>query len=141
MEHPERDRHLPEDVARLSLADHALHAVDAPDHLESTFEHTEQRPRVAFVHSRLAGGERDVRHHSGKPVAFGWLEVREHGDPADLLRRHHELHRHRLSSVPQSMAGTPGLTKRCSRAMRLSTGTTQAAPRSSACVERRMVTG
>ena len=92
VEHPERDRHLPEDVAGLPLADHALHAVDAPDHLEPTLEDAEQRPRVTLVHGELARNERDVRHHPGEPVAFGRLEVREHCDPADLLRRHHGRH-------------------------------------------------
>ena len=53
--HPERDRHLPEDVTGLPLADHALHAVDEHDHLDPTLEHAEQRPLVALVHGELAG--------------------------------------------------------------------------------------
>lgn len=71
VEHSERDRHLPEDVTGPPLADHALHAVDAPDHLDPTLEDAEQRPLVPFVHGGLARNEREVRHHPGKPVAFG----------------------------------------------------------------------
>ena len=91
MEHSERDGHLPEHVTGLPLADHALHAVDAPNHLEPTLEHAKQPPCVTFVHGRLAWRERDVRHHPGKPVALGRVEVREQFDPADLLWRHHEM--------------------------------------------------
>ena len=90
MEHSERDRHLPEDVTGLPLADHALDAVDDPEHLEPALEDAEQRARVTLVHGELAGNERDVRHHPGEPLAFGRLEVHEHGDAADLLCRHHE---------------------------------------------------
>ena len=92
VEHAEGDRHLTEDVAGPPLADNTLHAVDAPDHFEPTLEDAEQCPSVTLVHSGLAGNERDVRHCPGEPVAFGRLEVREHCDPTDLLRRHHELH-------------------------------------------------
>ena len=100
VEHSERDRHLPEDVAGPPLADHALDSVDDPEHLEPTLEDAEQRPRVTLVHGRLAGNERDVRHHPGKPVAFVGLEVREYCDPPDLLRRHHGcINRCPLSSV------------------------------------------
>jgi hypothetical protein len=92
VEDSERDRHLPEDVTRLPLADHAPHAIDEPEHLEPTLEDAEQRPRITLVHSGLAGNERDVRHYPGKPVAFGRLEVREHCDPTNLLCRHHVVH-------------------------------------------------
>ena len=119
VEHPERDRHLAEDVTRLPLADDALHSVDAPDHLDPTFEEAEERPLVTLVHGGLARRERDIRHHPGKPVAFGRLEVGEHRDPTDLLCRHHEL-RHRCCD---SMAGAPETTRRCSPPVPLSTGT------------------
>ncbi len=36
VEHSEGDRHLPEDVTGLPLSDHAFHAVDTPQHLDST---------------------------------------------------------------------------------------------------------
>jgi hypothetical protein len=86
VEHPEGDRHLTEDIPGYPLADDVLDPVDPPDHLEPPLEDAEQRPCVALVHGGLAGRERDVRHHPRKPVAF--LEVREHLDATDLLRRH-----------------------------------------------------
>jgi hypothetical protein len=100
VEHSERDRHLPEDITGLPLADHALHAVDEPKHLEPSLQDAEERPRITLVHSELPGNERDVRHHPGKPVALGRLEVGENFDPSDLVRCHHRLlHRGRLGSV------------------------------------------
>jgi hypothetical protein len=92
VQHAERDRHLPEDVAGHPLADQALHAVGEPEHLDPTLEEAEQRPRVTLVHGGLAGSERDVRHDPGQPVALGRLEIREDCDLTDLLRRHHEMH-------------------------------------------------
>ena len=71
-----------------------------------TLEHAKQRASVTLVHGRLAWRERNVRHHPGKPVALGRVEVREHFDPADLLCRHHEMRAARPSSVLQSMAPT-----------------------------------
>jgi hypothetical protein len=69
------------------------------------------------MHGGLTGNERDVRHHPGKPIAYGRLEVREHCDPTDLLRRHHETHLHRrLSSVQHPVAATErpnGVHVRC----------------------------
>ncbi len=88
MEHSERDRHLPEDITGLALADDALHAVDTPDHLEPTLEDAEQRSRVALVHCGLAGRQRDISHNPGKPVPFSRLEIREHSDATDLVRRY-----------------------------------------------------
>ncbi len=93
VEHSERDRHLPEDVTGTPLADHALHAIDKPVHLDPTLEDAEQCPRITLVHSGLAGNEGDVRHQPGQPLAFSRLEVREHRYPSDLLRRHHEIRR------------------------------------------------
>ena len=92
VEHAEGDRHLPEDVTWPPFADHTFHAVDAPEHLEPTVEDAEQCPSVTLVHSGLAGNKRDVRHCPGEPVELGRLEVREHRDLTDLLRRHHEMH-------------------------------------------------
>src|SRR5262249_26969100 len=89
MEHSEGDRHLPEDVAGLALADDALDAVGSPQPLDSARQDAEQRPSVTLVDGELAGNERDVRRRPGKPVAFGRLEVREHSEPTDLLRCHH----------------------------------------------------
>src|SRR5439155_17818838 len=113
MEHSKRDRHLPEDVTGPPLADHAVDAVDESVHLDPTLEDAEQCPRVTLVHRGLAGNERDVRYHPGKPVAFGRLEVREHCNPTDLLRRHHEKHRRRWTERTILMALTcmPGTAR------------------------------
>ena len=86
----ERDRHLPEHVAGIPLSDHAVDAVGAPVHRDPALEQSEQCALVAFVHDGLAWNESDVRDHAGKPVALGLVELREHLDPTDLLRRHHE---------------------------------------------------
>jgi hypothetical protein len=45
--------------------------------------------RVALVYRGLAGREPDVRDDPRKPLSFVRLEVREHLDLTDLLRRHH----------------------------------------------------
>ena len=90
MKHSERDRHLPEDVARRSLPDHALDAVDASDHLDPTLEEAEQRLRITLMHGGLARNEPDVRDHPGKSVALVRLEVREHCYLTDLSGCHHE---------------------------------------------------
>ena len=95
MEHSERDRHLPEDVTRLPLTDHTLHAVDPPQHLEPPRQNTEQRPPITLVHRELVSNERDVPHHPGKPLELGRLDIREHREPPDLIRRHHERRRRR----------------------------------------------
>ena len=67
----ERDRHLPEDVARLPPADDALDPVDELDRLDAALEHREQRPLVALVHRVLAGREADVGRGAGEPLALG----------------------------------------------------------------------
>src|SRR5438477_4663974 len=89
VDHPERHRHLRENITGRSFADHALHAVDTPDYFDPTLEKAEQRPRVTLVDRGIAGRESDVRDDASKPLAFGPIEVREDRDPSDLLRRHH----------------------------------------------------
>ena len=49
VKHPKGDRHLPEDLTGPALADHALLAVDEPEHLDATLEHSEQRAGVSLV--------------------------------------------------------------------------------------------
>src|SRR5205807_7884827 len=68
VEHPEGDRHLAEDVAGIALADHGLHTVDAPEHLDAARQHAEQRAAVALVYRELPGNERDVRCHASEQV-------------------------------------------------------------------------
>src|SRR5262249_54076005 len=94
VKHPERHRHLPDDLARPPLTDHTLHPVEAPQHLDSSLENTEQRPLVAFVHDELAGRKRDIGDQPGEPVAFGELKIREYSDLTDFLRRHHDWQRY-----------------------------------------------
>jgi transposase len=90
VKHPERHRHLPDHLTRLPLTDHTLHPVEAPQHLDSSLENTEQRPFVALVHDELTRRKRDICDQPGKPVAFRALKVRKDRDPPDLLRRHHD---------------------------------------------------
>ena len=52
---PEDDRHLPEQVSRLALADHALDPVLELDGLDAALEHREQRALAALVGRVLAG--------------------------------------------------------------------------------------
>ena len=92
---PEHDRHLSEDIARLTLAEDALDPVDQPDRLDATFEHGEQRALSALVRCVLARHEPDIRRHSGKPLALGQVETRKERDTTDLLGRHHVWHSRR----------------------------------------------
>src|SRR5581483_5228044 len=101
-EHPEGDRHLAEDVARLPLPDHALDAVHEPDRLDAALEHAEERPLVPLVHRELAGRERDVGGDAAEALARGALEAFEDADARDLLGRHHRLRR--LLTTPHGTA-------------------------------------
>ena len=51
---PQRQRHLAEDVPRLTRADDALDPVDELDRLDPTLEHGEKRALAALVHRVLA---------------------------------------------------------------------------------------
>jgi hypothetical protein len=106
--HAERDRQLPDHVTGPALADHALHAIGEPDHFDPPLEHAEQRRQVTGVRRILAGHERDIRRHAAKPIALDLVEVREHRDPSDLLRRHHDLHRRsRIEATTVGALETP----------------------------------
>jgi len=91
----ERDRDLPEDVAGLASTDHALHAVDEPDHLDPALEQPEERRLVALVNRALPGGEADIGRDPTEPVAGRRLEVRKDLDTTELIRRQHSGHRTR----------------------------------------------
>ncbi len=56
----EHDRHLAEDVARVSLADHPLDAVDELDRLDPALEHGEQRSLVALRCAANSPGTRSM---------------------------------------------------------------------------------
>ena len=106
---PERDRHLPEDVSRASLADDALDPVDELDRLDAALEHGEERALAALVHRVLARHEADVGRCAGKPLALGGAERREDRDPRDLVGRHHEQHpRRRAPAGPAAARPQPG---------------------------------
>ncbi len=123
--HPERDRQLADDVTGPALADQSLLAVDEPDHLDPALEDAEQHRPVTLVRGVLAGRERDVRRHTAKPIAMRQVDVRENGDPTDLLGGHHEMHRHGWPrSVLQAIAGTPETPRPCSGSVLLDTGAT-----------------
>ena len=69
-------------------------------------EHAPQRRLVPLVCHVLAGRERDVRRHTAKPIAMGQVDVRENGDPTDLLGGHHVMDRRGWPrSVLQAIAG------------------------------------
>ena len=89
MRDSEGDRHLPEDVARLPLADHALLSVDVPDGLDPTLEQSEQRALAALVHGVLAGAEADVSRDPTQPLEILRPERLEDGDRGELCGRHH----------------------------------------------------
>jgi hypothetical protein len=86
---PERERDLPEDVARVALPEDALDAVDELDRLDPAFQHGEERTVGALVGGELARLEVDVGGGSADALALALLQRREDRDRADLLRRHH----------------------------------------------------
>ena len=86
VEHPERDRHLPENVAGEPLADDADDAVRDTEYLEASLEDAEERAIVSFVDCELAGRQRDVRDDFREPVEHVRLDVGEQFDAGDLLR-------------------------------------------------------
>ena len=107
VEHPERDRHLRRRrhraSARRSRCRRRRRACAPRSDPRGRRTAPARRPRSR----RTRRDERDVRHDPGKPVAFGRLEVREHGDATDLLRRHHQMRRRckpRLWRNPPPMA-------------------------------------
>jgi hypothetical protein len=57
----ERDRDLPDEVARATSTDNALDSVDMRDRLQATLEHDEQRTVVTLVDRVLARHEPQVR--------------------------------------------------------------------------------
>jgi hypothetical protein len=105
----ERDRHLPEDVSWLALADDALDSIDKFDRLDATIEQAEERSLVALVCCVFAGVEVDVGGNTTEPLAIRRLETLEHSDAADLVRRHHARPRnHRpMGAVPAALIVTP----------------------------------
>ena len=90
----EGDRDLPEEVARLSLANHAADAVDHPDRLDPALDEDEQRRQIALVHRVLARAEREVGRDATEPLEVRRFEVRKRRDLLELVRRQHPSDRH-----------------------------------------------
>ncbi len=101
--HSERDRELSDDLTGQPLADHALQAVDEPDHLDPTLDHAEQCLLIPLVYDELAGADRDVGRNTTEPLAAGPIEHPEHLELEDLLRRHHARHRGRAEQTAPGM--------------------------------------
>ena len=89
---PERDRHLPHEVAHTTSADNALDPVDKRDRLQATLEHREQSPLVTRVYRVLTRHEPDIRRDPGKPFALDRAQVGKDRDTDDLVHRHHGRH-------------------------------------------------
>ena len=85
----QRDRHLAEDRARHTLAEHPLDSVDDLDDLDVALEHDEERALLAFVHRVLTGGESDISARPREPLAVGCRERREQRDVCDLFACDH----------------------------------------------------
>jgi hypothetical protein len=98
---PEHDRHLPEDVPWVALADDALDPVDQLDRLDAAGEHGEERALAPGVRRILAGHEVDVRRPPRKVLTLGRSESPKGRDLRDLLRGHHgaQPRRQALKSV------------------------------------------
>ena len=57
---PERDRHLAEELSRVTDTDRAVDPVDEPGRLDLALEDGEERPLVPLVRSELSGAQADV---------------------------------------------------------------------------------
>ena len=100
---PEHDRHLSEDIARVTLAEDALDPVDEPDRLDATLEHGEQRALSALVRRVLARHEADIRRHSGRAA-----RARPGREP--------QRARHHRSPRPSPRLALPSRHRGCCRA-------------------------
>ncbi len=96
------DGHLPEDVARVTLAEDALDPVDEPGRLDAPLEHGEERALSALGRRVLSRHEAHIRRHPGEPLTLGQVETREKLDATDFLGRHHvgQSRRRRVDPVP-----------------------------------------
>ena len=91
----QRDRHLPEDVASVAFADHALDPLGSHDRLDAAVQYREEGPLAPLVRRVLAGFEADVGRAPRKPLAGDRVERREDLDLPDLLGGNHRRPRYR----------------------------------------------
>jgi len=85
----ERDGHLPEDFAGVTLSQHALDPVDEPRRLDAALQDGEERALGALGGGVLAGRQADVRRDAEEPLALRGVEGRKERYSCDLLGRYH----------------------------------------------------
>jgi hypothetical protein len=105
----QHDGHLPEDVARLTLAKDPLDTVYEPRRLDPTLEHSEQRTLSSLVRRVLARHQAHVRRHTRDLLTLVQVESRKQRDATDLLGRHHvwQSRRGKVDSDPVIVRPTP----------------------------------
>ena len=101
----ERDRHLPEDLADVPLADDALDPVRELDRLDLALEQAEERALAALRRRVLARQEADVGGGAGEPLALGELESREDRDRSNVVRSDHQRQRYSPDGADARGAG------------------------------------
>src|SRR5207248_9020912 len=74
---------------RLTLASHAHAPHNELDGLDATLEQRAERALTALVRRELTGRQADIRRHPREALTVEFAQGREHGDPTDLVRRHH----------------------------------------------------
>ena len=89
---PRTDRHLTEDVSRVSLPDDALDPVDELHRLDPALQDCEERPVVTLVCRVLARREGDVGGNTREAVTGVHLEGGKNGNRSNLLSRDHARH-------------------------------------------------
>src|SRR5207249_1563154 len=72
-----------------AFAENTLDPVDELDGLDAALEHRVERALVALVGCILARRKADVRRDGTQPLAVAVAKVREDGNRADLVCRHH----------------------------------------------------
>ena len=87
---PEHDRHLPENVTRITITKHPLDTINDPDRLDPPLDHREQCPLITLVRGVLALHQRHISSHTTDLLTLRLVRaVANTPIVADLLRRHH----------------------------------------------------
>ena len=90
----ECDRHLPEDLPDLPLADDPLDPVGELDRLDPALEQAEERALTALRRRVLAREQADVGRGAGEPLALRDVESRKDGDRRDVVCSDHQRQRY-----------------------------------------------